>query len=49
MPPPPTAELPLTVQLVSVAVLVLLFSKPPPGPLTEELPVTVQLVSVALL
>ena len=39
------AELPLTVQLVSVAVPVV--AQPPPPPLAE-LPLTVQLVSVAV-
>ena len=45
--PPPSlaAELPLTVQLVSVAVPSLY--RPPPPP-SAELPLTVQLVSVAV-
>ena len=45
--PPPllVAELPLTVQLVSVAVPALLYIPPP---LLAELPLTVQLVRVAV-
>ena len=49
MPPPAMAELPLTVQLVSVVVLPSReLYRPPPLPLAE-LPLTVQLVSVAVL
>ena len=44
-PPPKTTELPLMVQLVSVAMLKL--SMPPPSPLTK-LPLTLQSVSVAV-
>ena len=43
-PPTGTAELPLTVQLVSVAVLVL--SRPPPA--LAELPLMVQSVRLAV-
>ena len=46
MPPPATAELPLTVQLVSVVVPV--YSVPSRRRWPAELPLTVQLVSVAL-
>src|SRR5260370_2221919 len=53
MPPTTTAELPLTVQLVSVVVLGPNWNLPPrldtPPPLVlEELPLTVQFVSVAV-
>ena len=52
-PPLPVVELPLTVQLVNVAVpaaekpVALLLHRPPPLPVAE-LPLTVQLVSVAV-
>jgi hypothetical protein len=45
-PPLPEAELPLTVQLVSVVEHPEAFSRPPP-PYLAELPPMVQLVSVA--